>query len=139
MKTDVFLAAWRFAFLPALCGFFLIPASAFAQHTYYISKATGSDSNTATQAQSKSTPWAHLPGMPSCTSNCASYRPQGGVGPRRELAMGWNEQCPDLHRRGPNMVRGICLDTAEIRLPEIILQLQSIRKYHLDCRRLRNL
>src|SRR5579883_607678 len=78
MKTDVFLAAWRFAFLPALCGFFLIPASAFAQHTYYISKATGSDSNTATQAQSKSTPWAHLPGMPSCTSNCASYRPQAG-------------------------------------------------------------
>jgi len=53
-------------------------AFGFAQHTYYISKSSGSDSNTATQAQSKSTPWAHLPGMPSCTANCASYTPVAG-------------------------------------------------------------
>jgi len=52
--------------------------SLFAQHTYYISKSAGSDSNTSTQAQSKSTPWAHLPGMPSCTANCASYTPVAG-------------------------------------------------------------
>ena len=53
----------------------VVPAQAA---TYYISKSLGSDSNTATQAQSKSTPWAHLPGMPSCMANCASYTPQPG-------------------------------------------------------------
>ena len=52
--------------------------SAFGQHTYYVSKSTGSDSSTPTQAQSKSTPWAHLPGMASCTSNCGSYTPTAG-------------------------------------------------------------
>ena len=57
---------------------FLTSTTAFAQHTYYISKSTGSDSNTSAQAQSKSTPWAHLRGMPSCTANCASYTPQPG-------------------------------------------------------------
>ena len=57
---------------------FGLTASAAAQHTYYISKSLGSDSNTATQAQSKTTPWAHLPGMPSCSSKCASYTPVAG-------------------------------------------------------------
>jgi len=65
-------------FVLTACGFSLISANAFAQHTYYISKSLGSDSHTATQAQSKSRPWAHLPGMPSCTSNCASYSPVPG-------------------------------------------------------------
>lgn len=46
--------------------------------TYYISQSAGSDSNTAAQVQSKSTPWAHLPGMPTCASNCASFTPQAG-------------------------------------------------------------
>jgi hypothetical protein len=46
--------------------------------TYYISKTLGSDSNTSTQAQDKTTPWEHLPGMPSCTANCASYTPVAG-------------------------------------------------------------
>lgn len=44
-----------------------------AQHTYYVSSSTGSDSNTAAQAQSKTTPWAHAPGMPNATGNAASY------------------------------------------------------------------
>ena len=57
---------------------FVLSSSLFAQHTYYISKSTGSDSNGATQAQSKSTPWAHLPGMVSCTSTCRSYTPVAG-------------------------------------------------------------
>lgn len=61
-----------------IVSFILSTSSAFAQHTYYISKSLGSDSNSATQAQSKSTPWAHLPGMPSCASNCASYTPVAG-------------------------------------------------------------
>lgn len=52
--------------------------SAMAQHTYYISKSLGSDSNSSAQAQSKSTSWAHLPGMQSCTANCASYSPVAG-------------------------------------------------------------
>jgi len=59
-----------------MCLFCVV--TAFAQHTYYISKSTGSDSNTAAQAQSKSTPWAHLPGMASCTSNCNGYTPRAG-------------------------------------------------------------
>jgi hypothetical protein len=66
------------ALLPALCALLLVPGSSFAQHTYYISKSTGSDANTSAQAQSKSTAWAHLPGMPSCTSNCQSYKPVAG-------------------------------------------------------------
>ena len=51
---------------------------AMAQHTYYISKSTGSNSNSSTQAQSKSTPWASLPGMASCNANCGSYTPVAG-------------------------------------------------------------
>lgn len=47
-----------------------LPASAT---TYYVSSSTGSDSNTSAQAQSKSTPWAHAPGMPNATGNAASY------------------------------------------------------------------
>lgn len=50
----------------------------FCQHTYYISKSAGSDSNTAAQAQSKSTPWAHLPGMFSATGNAKAYTPVAG-------------------------------------------------------------
>lgn len=46
--------------------------------TYYISKSLGSDSNSAAQAQSKSTPWAHVRGMPSCTSNCSAHTPTAG-------------------------------------------------------------
>jgi hypothetical protein len=53
-------------------------ASAFAQHTYYVSKSAGSDSNSTTQAQSKSTPWAHLPGMASATSTAAGYSASPG-------------------------------------------------------------
>src|SRR5271157_5604122 len=51
--------------------------------TYYVSKSLGSDSNTAAQAQSKSTPWQHLPGMEGCTTGCTNnspknYSPQPG-------------------------------------------------------------
>jgi hypothetical protein len=56
---------------------FVAPTAA-AQSTYYVSKSLGSDSHSATQAQSKATPWAHMPGMPSCTSNCASHTPAPG-------------------------------------------------------------
>jgi len=58
--------------------FLLWAAPIFAQHTYYISKTNGLDTRTSTQAQSKATPWAHLPGMAGCTSNCASYSPVAG-------------------------------------------------------------
>jgi len=67
--------------------------------TYYISKSAGSDSKIAAQAQSKSTPWAHLPGMQSCTANCASYTPQpgdsfilrgGDTWVASDLGIGWN-------------------------------------------------
>jgi hypothetical protein len=59
-------------------GLLVMSLNAFAQHTYYISKSLGSNSNTSTQAQSKSTPWASLPGMASCKSNCSSYTPVAG-------------------------------------------------------------
>lgn len=49
-----------------------------AQHTYYVSKSAGADSNTSTQAQSKGTPWAHLKGMRGATSNASSYSPVAG-------------------------------------------------------------
>jgi hypothetical protein len=41
---------------------------------YYVSKSAGSDSNSGT---SEASPWAHLPGMPSCTGTCASAIPSG--------------------------------------------------------------
>jgi hypothetical protein len=43
---------------------------------YYIA-ASGSDSNSGT---SESSPWAHLPGMLTCTSNCAALTPAAGTG-----------------------------------------------------------
>lgn len=49
--------------------------NASAATTHYISKSTGSDSNSGT---AKTSAWAHLPGMPSCTANCASYTPGAG-------------------------------------------------------------
>jgi hypothetical protein len=53
-----------------------VPAS--AQHVFYVSKSAGADTNTSAQAQVKTTPWAHMPGMASCASNCASYTPVAG-------------------------------------------------------------
>ncbi len=50
-----------------------IGAHAFGS-TYYIA-ANGSDSNNGT---SKTSPWQHAPGMPSCTGTCASVTPQAG-------------------------------------------------------------
>jgi hypothetical protein len=44
---------------------------------FYISKSTGSDTNAGT---SEATPWAHLPGMPSCTGTCSSTTPSAGEG-----------------------------------------------------------
>jgi hypothetical protein len=46
--------------------------------TRYISISSGSDSNTAAQATSKLTPWAHLPGMVNATSNAAAYSAAAG-------------------------------------------------------------
>ena len=68
----------RKIFYFSLAGLLFTSASLFAQHTYYISKSSGSDSNSASAAQSKSSPWAHLPGMAGCAANCASYAPQPG-------------------------------------------------------------
>jgi len=42
---------------------------------HYVSSGIGSDSNNGT---TKTTPWAHAPGMVGCTSNCASYTPVAG-------------------------------------------------------------
>lgn len=50
----------------------------FGANTYYISKSAGADTNSSTQAKSKSSPWAHFPGMASCANNCASYTPVAG-------------------------------------------------------------
>jgi hypothetical protein len=41
---------------------------------FYIA-ANGNDAN---DGLTKATPWAHLPGMRTCTDNCASYMPQAG-------------------------------------------------------------
>jgi hypothetical protein len=50
-----------------------ITHGAFAT-TYYIA-SNGSDSNNGT---SKTTPWMHAPGMPSCTGTCSSTTPKAG-------------------------------------------------------------
>jgi hypothetical protein len=44
-------------------------------HCYFISAQAGSDSNNGT---SEATPWAHAPGMPSCSAKCAAVTPAGG-------------------------------------------------------------
>src|ERR1700728_2966603 len=44
---------------------------------FYASKSTGADTATGT---SEAAPWAHLPGMPSCTNVCNSTSPTGGEG-----------------------------------------------------------
>ena len=52
----------------------LIIAGSASASTHYIA-ADGSDSNDGT---SKTAPWQHAPGMPSCASSCASYKPVPG-------------------------------------------------------------
>ena len=59
-----------FLFLAAL----LLAGSARAG-TFYISSSLGSDSRSSTQAQSKTTPWAHAPGMKNWTG---TYTPVAG-------------------------------------------------------------
>lgn len=54
------------------------PALKAVTSTYYVDFATGSDSNTSTQAQSQSTPWKHAPGMDGATSNANSYSVKSG-------------------------------------------------------------
>jgi hypothetical protein len=44
---------------------------------FYVSKSSGADTKDGT---SESSPWAHLPGMPSCTANCAAASPGAGNG-----------------------------------------------------------
>jgi hypothetical protein len=44
---------------------------------FYISKAIGSDTNAGT---SKTSSWAHMPGMPSCTGTCSKLTPKAGEG-----------------------------------------------------------
>lgn len=54
--------------------FFFMLSSPLYAATYYIA-ASGSDSNNGT---SKSTPWAHPPGLSGCAGNCASHVPSAG-------------------------------------------------------------
>ena len=72
----VFTSLPHFAIL-ILAGLMASCVAAYGQHTYYIA-ASGSDATTSTQAQAKTTPWLHAPGMAGCTSNCASYNPVPG-------------------------------------------------------------
>ena len=53
----------------------------WAQANRYIANGAGvtcSDANTSTQAQSKTTPWCHAPGMSAATGNAGSYTPVAG-------------------------------------------------------------
>jgi hypothetical protein len=51
-------------------------ASLGVTNCYYIA-ANGSDSN---DGSSEASPWAHLPGMSTCTGNCSAHTPDGGEG-----------------------------------------------------------
>lgn len=55
-------------------GWAAMLASFIPSQNHYIS-SSGSDTNNGT---SKATPWAHVPGMPNCTSVCNSYSVQPG-------------------------------------------------------------
>jgi hypothetical protein len=58
-----------------LCLFLVAFTGSVEAATYYISSSIGDDTRTSTQAQNPATPWAHLPGMNGCTSNCAAKTP----------------------------------------------------------------
>jgi hypothetical protein len=64
---------WLVVFLAS----FLIAGHAYGA-TYYISASTGSDAQTVANVKSKTTPWAHAPGMANCALNCAKYIPVAG-------------------------------------------------------------
>jgi len=66
--TSVLLAS-----VLALIATFFVAKSASAT-TYYVA-ANGSDTNNGT---AKTTPWQHAPGMPTCSSTCASTTPKAG-------------------------------------------------------------
>lgn len=55
--------------------YFLFSARSALAGTFYISSSLGSDSRSSTQAQSKTTPWAHAPGMKNWTG---TYTPVAG-------------------------------------------------------------
>jgi hypothetical protein len=61
---------FRWAILVSL----VLTAKCVFATTYYIA-ANGSDAN---NGASKSSPWAHLPGMATCVLNCAAYAPLAG-------------------------------------------------------------
>ena len=55
----------------------LVPLSTFGVTNCYYIAANGADSNAGT---SEASPWLHAPGMPNCTSLCASTTPVPGEG-----------------------------------------------------------
>lgn len=67
----------RFLCLVALCFFAL--SGVGSATTYYISSSSGDDNRTSTQAQSKTTPWAHFRGMANAAGNAASFTPSAGT------------------------------------------------------------
>ena len=46
--------------------------------TYYVSHSIGADSNTSTEAQSKSTPWKDAPGSMAATCHACAHNPVAG-------------------------------------------------------------
>jgi len=63
---------------PAVILALVISAESASAATYYISAGAGIDTNTATQAQSKTTPWAHLPCMANASGGAKAYTPAPG-------------------------------------------------------------
>jgi hypothetical protein len=64
-------------YLAAAEAFSLTTLAANGITSCFFISAAGSDSNNGT---SEATPWAHLPGMPTCTATCASTVPAAGEG-----------------------------------------------------------
>lgn len=57
----------------------LVTLSSLGITTCYYIAANGSDSNDGA-SEASGHPWAHAPGMSTCSNNCASNTPSGGVG-----------------------------------------------------------
>ena len=91
MRKLLYLAAFCVISFPAFAAGGICPSGTYSiqknsgtltalglsNGCFYVSKSTGSDTNAGT---TEGSPWAHAPGMPSCSNTCASATISAGTG-----------------------------------------------------------